>query len=101
MQYNPSPKTTFMQNANAVKRHHEFVENPDLRFGLESALSEFIRQLTRNVPPDMGGCASSYLRIQGAQEFLNLFYNLAETPDLPNVKPLINLPSNERPQSKK
>lgn len=94
MNYNPTPKSTYQTNANLVKTHHALVERPDLRYALEVALLQMQRELYELSPADMGSCASAHLRMTGAEDFLKVFLNLAETPSSPTKSDVSNLPSN-------
>lgn len=78
MNLNPRPKSEFVKDARAIESHHVLAQNEVLRRNLQLAYLEMSRRLTENPPADMGGCAASYLRLLGAQEFLHEFYNLAE-----------------------
>lgn len=95
MNYNPSPKSEFMKDAEAVKAHHILVENDHLRKSLDVSLRHMSRLICNNAPADnMGACASAHLRMLGAQDFLSIFLNLAEA-DAPEArKDTANLPSN-------
>ncbi len=94
MNYNPTPKSVYQSDANLVKLHHALVERADLRYALEVALLQMQRELYELSPPDMGSCASAHLRITGAEDFLKVFFNLAETPATPSKSDVSNLPSN-------
>lgn len=95
MQYNPSLKEELRKDPNAVKAHHALVENPVLRRNFEIVLMEMQRRAGAGTDAtNFNFCASSHLRMLGAQEFADLFLNLAETP-VPQVKTdTTNLPSN-------
>lgn len=95
MNYNPTPKSEFLKDPEAVKAHHVLVENPLLRRSIEVTLMEMSRQICNNCPPDnMGGCAAAHLRMLGAQDFIALFMNLAEEATPVSRKDSSNLPSN-------
>lgn len=95
MNYNPTPRSEFLKDAEAIKSHHVLVENPILRRSIEIALLEMNRQICNNCPPDnMGGCAAAHLRMLGAQDFIQVFLNLAEESSAPPRKDTSNLPSN-------
>lgn len=95
MNYNPSPKSEFLKNAANLKAHHDLVENDSLRYSLNCALLEMSRRICNGAPADnMGACAAAHLRMLGAQDFVEMFLNLAEAPSLPAKSPSGNLPSN-------
>ena len=95
MNYNPTPKSEFLKDSVSLKRHHEFVENPDFRYSLEVALLEMQRRAASNTDPtNMAFCASSHLRLLGAQDFIDIFMNLGEQMQ-PGVRTdTTNLPGN-------
>jgi hypothetical protein len=86
MQYNPSPRDELRKDTNAAKAHHALVENPILRRHFEITLMEMQRRAGAGTDAtNFNFCASSHLRMLGAQEFADLFLNLVETP-VPQVK---------------
>ena len=95
MNFNPTPKSEFLQDAMAVKNHHNIVEDPVVRKHLNYALMEMQRRAAANTDPkDFNFCASSHLRLLGAQDFIDIFLNLAETM-APGVRTdTTNLPGN-------
>lgn len=78
--YNPYPREEFLRNKDNITGHHILVENEVLRRSLSVAMLEYQRRQSRLASADLGGCAACHLRCQGMQEFVDLFYNLAETP---------------------
>lgn len=101
MNYNPSPRSEVLKEPNAVKRHHDLVENQTLRDHLGFALSEMMRRAAQCDPSNFNQCAAAHLRMLGAQEFVDLFLNLAET-NLPETRrDSGNLPLNTPAQPRK
>lgn len=97
MNYNPSPRDEILKSPESIKSHHVLVENEILRKHLSIALSEMQRQIANNAPADnMGACASAHLRMLGAQDFVQIFLNLAETPVRTDKADTTNLPGNTR-----
>lgn len=94
MNYNPSPQSEFAKNPQLVKNHHDLVENHNLRLAIENALLEYQRRQANNTVTDIGSCAVGFLRIQGAQQFVDMFYNLAESATLERAADVVNLPGN-------
>lgn len=95
MNYNPSAKSEFIKNSQLVKNHHELVEDPRLRISLEAAMQEMQRRAAQNTEPsNFNACAASHLRLLGAQDFLDIFLNLAETPAASTRTDTANLASN-------
>lgn len=101
MNYNPSPREDFIKDPLRVKEHHQLVEDSFLRRSLEVALLEYQRRQTRLSAPDLGGCAACHLRVQGAQEFLEVFLNLCETSQVTPRVDSTNLSSNVRATERK
>ena len=95
MNYNPSTKSEFLKYHIAVKNHHELVENPVLRRHIEFALSEMQRRAAQGTPPgEFNACAAAHLRMLGAQDFLDIFLNLAEASTPTTKTDTSNLPGN-------
>lgn len=95
MNYNPTAKSEFIKNENVCKIHRSLVERPELRAGINVAMLEMSRQICNNAPADnMGACAASHLRMLGAQDFAQIFLNLAETEVAPRRVETGNLPGN-------
>lgn len=95
--FNPTPREEFIKHNDQVSAHHTVVENQFLRRSLEVALSEYARRQTKLSAPDLGGCAACHLRLQGAHELVELFYNLCETSQVSPRNDSVNLPSNVKP----
>lgn len=95
MNRNTSPKAEFLKNAAFVKLHHEIIEHPGLQYGLQVTLLEMQRQAANNTPPgEFNSCAASHLRMLGAQDFIAMFLNLAETFEAAAKPASMNLPGN-------
>lgn len=94
MNYNPTPKVVFVKDAVRVAAHHKLVEDETLRESLDAALLQYQRKQAALQAPDLGGAASCFLRIQGAQEFVNEFLNLAESTVTDLRTDTVNLPGN-------
>lgn len=95
MNYNPGLRDELRKDPNACKAHRSLVENPTLRRSFEITLLEMQRRAAAGTDTTNGNfCAASHLRMLGAQEFADLFLNLAESP-VPSVKTdSVNLPAN-------
>lgn len=96
--YNQSPRESFCRHNDQVSAHHTVVENPFLRKSIEVALAEYARRQTKLSAADLGGCAACHLRLQGAHELVELFYNLCETTQASPRLDSVNLPSNVKPK---
>jgi hypothetical protein len=95
MNYNPTPKSEFLKDPQNIKRHHAFVEDSYLRKSMEVALMEMQRRAAAGTDTtNFNFCAASHLRLLGAQDYLEIFLNLAEQMQ-PGVKTdNVNLPGN-------
>jgi len=96
MNYNPSPKSIFAESSENLAAHRQLVQNPALRKSIEIALLEMTRRICNSAPPEMGACAAAHLRCLGAHDFIEVFYNLAETPVAEKPVDTNNLPGNVR-----
>lgn len=95
MNYNPTPRSEMLKSPEIVKRHHELVENDWLRAHLRIALQEMqIRASANTDANNFNACAAAHLRMLGAQDFVEIFLNLVETPVLETKKESTNLPGN-------
>lgn len=94
MNFNPSPKSVLQNDPNLVKIHRALVEREDLHKSINVALLQISREICELAPTDMGSCAAAHLRMLGAQEFVKVFLNLAETPMASIRTESGNLPSN-------
>lgn len=96
MNYNPTPRVEFHKSAESIKRHHELVEDETLRSHLRIALQEMqVRASMNTDAANFNQCAAAHLRMLGAQDFLDIFLNLAENMDAAVArKDTINLPQN-------
>lgn len=95
MNYNPTPKEEFVRDDAFVKSHRVLVTNDALRNSLQFALRQFTRRLAVLNPADLGSAAMLFMRQKGAEEFVEEFLNLSETPSLPKVVDLDNLKGNQ------
>lgn len=95
MNYNPTPKSQFTKNSEFVKNHRVLVENDALRYAMDCSLAEFNRRLCSQQANDLGSCAALHLQMKGAQEFAEIFFNLAETSVAPKLEVVGNLPGNQ------
>lgn len=95
MNYNPTPKSQFAGVPENVKKHHALVQDDRLRYAMDCALADYNRQLCSMNATDLGSCASLHLRMKGAQELAEIFFNLAEVPAIPKLDVVGNLPGNQ------
>lgn len=97
MNYNPSPRSEFCKSNANVTNHHRVVEDYELRGSLNVALLEYQQRMARLSTPDLGSCAACHLKMQGAHELLEIFFNLCETSQAAPRTDRDNLPGNVRP----
>lgn len=96
MNYNPSPRSEFAKNPQLVAKHRDLVQNPNLRLAVENALLQYQREQCDLKMGDIGACAAGFLRLQGAQQFIELLYNLSESEAPVKTADVVNLPGNLR-----
>lgn len=95
MNYNPSPKSEFVKNTNNVRNHHKCIEDPWLVPALQIAMQEMqLRAAANTDANNFNQCAAAHLRMLGAQDFVDIFLNLAETPEIGKKADGLNLPGN-------
>lgn len=95
MQRNPSPRSEFQSSADAVKAHHELIEIPAFSVAVDVAMKEMQRRAAVGTDAtNFNMCAASHLRLLGAQEFMDVLLNLAETEVAVTRKDTGNLPGN-------
>jgi hypothetical protein len=81
---NPSPKQRFLSSPTSIRAHREMVDSLIFTAGCDIALLQYQRELTAKITD--GNLAGSVgLRLQGAQEFLDVLRRLSETstPSVP------------------
>lgn len=96
MNYNPTPKDTFVADPDAVRAHHALVEMGSLQKAMSAALAQYARKQSALTPNDLGSAAMIFMRMQGAHELAETFLNLAEAPAAPTVLDSSNLVTNIR-----
>ena len=92
--YNPTPKEVFCSKPQNVTEHHVLVENDIIRRSLDAAMAQYTRVQASQQVADLGSGCMAFMRLQGAQEFVHLFYNLCETQQVSQGRDDFNLPSN-------
>lgn len=95
MNYNPSPKDEFLQAAHNIDKHKKLVTDDDLRNGLSYALREYCRRISSSNPQDLGSAAMQFMKVKGAEEFLDVFLNLSEKMSVVHLNVTDNLPGNK------
>lgn len=99
--YNPTPQAEYLKKTVQVADHHVLVENPVLREAIATALAQYERKLSGMQVNDLGSGCMLFMKVQGAHEFLETFYNLCETTASAAVTDQFNLSGNQRTNAKK
>jgi hypothetical protein len=82
---NKSPKQRFIDMGLWVTDHRVMVDSQAFTRACDFAMLQFQRVVTANVV-DGNGAGAAGLRIQGAQQFLEIMRNLSETPQIPTTR---------------
>lgn len=95
MNHNPTPKAEALKDPLFVQNHHRLVEDPMMQRHINVALLEMQRRAAAGTDTtNLNFCAASHLRLLGAQDFIEIFLNLAEQMQ-PGVRTdTTNLPGN-------
>lgn len=88
---NPSPAAVFRCSARAVKDHHSMVETNTFEDAIRFALLEYQHKLSAVQMDNFNQCAAHHLKITGAQEFVRILRNLADTETPPPAQSTGNL----------
>lgn len=91
------PKAEFMQSEPFMKAHRNMVDAEVFQRGIKTAMAQYTRVMCQIAPSSMDSpnqlqaSAMCFQRIQGANDFLNILLNLAETPAIPTKRDPDNL----------
>lgn len=95
MNKNPSPKSEFLKNTDAVNGHSRLMDDPYFLNSLDTSLAEMQRQVSMNCPADnFNACAAGHLRMLGAQDYIHILKNLGEATPATVARDTSNLPGN-------
>ncbi len=83
---NPTPKQRFLANKKAVEMHNANFSTDPVQNSINTALLQYQRRLGAMDSTDVVSCSAFYNRLKGAQEFVGILLNLAETPEAPAVE---------------
>lgn len=85
-----SPRATFIENPENIRKHRELLQQPELKAAFEVALATMTKgiiSLSRGAdmltPGRDKAAQDSFFIIQGAHEFIEVFYRLAELDTRP------------------
>ncbi len=90
---NPHPKHLFCTDAKQMERHRRLVESEAWQTGFTVAQLQIVRDLCTSAstklsdPNYLQAAALAFARIQGMNDFINTFSNLAEIPTAPAPRP--------------
>ena len=88
---NPTPQQRFTESTKAVKSHRDLISMPEFQIAIDFACLEFEHRLAQTPQDNFNLCAAAQLKRAGAQEFLRILRNLAETPEVVKAEPIPNL----------
>lgn len=79
--FNPNrpPKQRFRENAQWVGQHRQMVDSDPFTRAIDMALLQYQANITTTIN-DGNGAGAVGLKLQGAQEFINVLRNLSEEP---------------------
>ena len=87
--HNPHPKHLFCTNGPQMEAHRELVQSDAWQKGVVTAQMQMVRDLCTSAstkladPNYLQAAALAFARIQGMNDFINIFSNLAEIPQPP------------------
>jgi len=89
-----TPKARFQAKPDAIKRHHDLIDRPELQEAIDVAFQQYV-QTQVGGKGDAGTASAAFFCIQGAKEFMETFLHLADKASA--AKPFLasNLPGNK------
>jgi hypothetical protein len=78
-----TPKQRFQQEAKVRVAHRQLVELHEFELACDFALLQLQHELTEAVNGNTNLAAAAHMKLAGAQDFIRVFRNLAETPGRP------------------
>ena len=90
--YNPNktPKQRFLEMSQWIGEHRQMVDGQAFTRACDFAMLQFQKDITAPIT-DGTGAGSAGLRLQGAQQFLQILRNLSEAPTATVSRPDDNL----------
>ena len=83
-----SPKTRFGLSDQNISKHRAMVDQPEFQRACDFAMLHFAQGLSvTNLTEEERTMGAAGLKLRGAHEFLNIFKNLSEKPELPKPMP--------------
>jgi len=83
---NPSPKQRFIAVSAYIGAHRDLMQRPELQRGVDHALMQLIWEESQNTLDGNSAAAAAY-KMTGAQRFISILRELAESPRIPQRKP--------------
>lgn len=90
---NPAPKARFQESGGNISQHRDLLQNVALDRAIDCALLQYQYELCRE-KGDLNSSAAKHLRMQGAQEFIDVLKYLAESPTREVANKITNLDHN-------
>lgn len=87
---NRTPKQRFQEMSQWIGEHRQMVDSIPFTRAIDYAMLQFQQMVTSNIT-NGEGAGSAGLRMQGAQQFLDILRNLSEKPVPPVTRPDDNL----------
>jgi hypothetical protein len=87
---NPPPKSRFQESGGNISQHRDLLQNAAFEKSIDWAFLQFQHQLCSE-QGDLNVCASKYLRLQGAHEFVRVLRSLAESQVMDVTQAITNL----------
>lgn len=88
---NPSPKSRFLENQDAVKRHLDLIVNPHFIAASEVALLQLVRETVTGYDKNPQTALAGFHRIEGAYLYLQTLRTLGVSAPLPVISDPYNL----------
>lgn len=78
-----------MENSKFVSMHREMMQQPMMYVSIQYALLQYQREMANVRAIDGNAAATSFFKIQGALEFVDLLRKLGETPEIVKLQSTI------------
>lgn len=82
---NPTPEQEYQTNEVSCKKLRDLLANPALREAFSVSLLQYQRELTAPLVADGNAAAASFLKLKGAQDFIQILIDLP----YPKVAPML------------
>jgi hypothetical protein len=75
---NPTPRQEFQSNPQFITMHRDMIQQPMLGVSIQYSLMQYQRQMCDARGGDGNSAATSFFKMQGVIEFLDIFKKLGE-----------------------